>query len=108
MVMDISQRFIEVSKLMDSDHFKLNCVQIVTVTSFSRVTDEHLTGVVVNVSIGKESFGSFSIRGSLVTSDGGVSVNDARDVINCSLGCKPWVMLRFALCRGEDSVDGLD
>ena len=78
------------------------------VTSFSRVTDEHLIGVVVNVSIGKKSFGSFSIRGSLVTSDGGISVNDERDAILCSLGCKPWVMLLFALCHGEDSVDGFD
>ena len=47
-------------------------MQSVRVTSFSHVTDEHKTGTVVNVSIGKESFGSFSIRGSLVTSDGGI------------------------------------
>ena len=108
MVADVNQRFTEVSTLMDADHFKWNFVQIVTVTSFSRVMDERLIGAVVNVSIGKESYGSFSTVGSLVTSDGGVSVNDARDVINCSLGCTPWVMMRSALCRGEDNVDGFD
>ena len=108
MVADVNQTFTEVSTLMDADHFKWNFVQIVTVTSFSRVMDERLIGAVVNVSIGKESYGSFSTVGSLVTSDGGVSVNDARDVINCSLGCTPWVMMRSALCRGEDNVDGFD
>ena len=35
-------------------------------------------------------------------------MNDAKDVIHCSPGCKPWLMLRFAQCRGEDSVDGFD
>ena len=77
-------------------------------TCFSHVTDEHLTGMVVNVSIRKESFGSSSIRGSLVTSDGGISANDAKEVIHCSPGCRPWVMLRFAQCCGEDNTDGFD
>ena len=52
--MDIDQRFTDVLKLTDAEYLKWNCVQIVNVTSFPRVIDEHLTGVVVNVSIGKE------------------------------------------------------
>ena len=108
MVMDINQKFTDVLKLTDADYFKWNCVQINNVTSLSHATDEHLMGTVVNVSIGKESFGSFRIRGSLVTSDGGISVNDAKDVIHCSGGFRPWLMLRFAQCRGEDCTDGFD
>ena len=54
MVMDINQRFTDVLKLAGAYYFKWNCVQIVNVTLVSRVTDEHLTSVVVNVSIGKE------------------------------------------------------
>ena len=50
MVMDINQRFTDVLKLAGAYY----CVQIVNVTLVSRVTDEHLTSVVVNVSIGKE------------------------------------------------------
>ena len=64
MVMDINQSCADVLQLTDADYFKWNCVQIVNVTSFSHVTDEHMTGMVVNVSIGKQSFGSFSSRGS--------------------------------------------
>ena len=108
MVMDINQRFTEVLRLTDADYFKWNCVQIVNVTSLAHVTDEHLMGMVVNISIGKESFGSFSIRGSLVTSDGGISVNDAKDVVHCRPECRPWLMLRFARCRCEDCTDGFD
>ena len=51
--MDINQRFTDVLRLTDADYLKWNCVQIVNVTSFSHVTDELLTGMVVNVSIGK-------------------------------------------------------
>ena len=108
MVMDINRSFADALRLTDADYFNWNCVQIVNVASFSHVTDEHLTGMVVNVSIGKESFGSSSIRGSLVTSDGGISANDAKEVIHCSPGCRPWVMLRFAQCCGEDNTDGFD
>ena len=64
MVMDINQSCADVLQLTDADYFKWNCVQIVNVTSFSHVTDEHMTGKVVNVSIGKQSFCSFSSRGS--------------------------------------------
>ena len=35
-------------------------------------------------------------------------MNDAKDLINCSPGRKPWPLLRFPLCRGEDGVDGFD
>ena len=94
--------------IADVDHFKWYCIQIVSVSSFSRIADENMTGGVVNVSIGKEPFGSFSVRDTLNTADGGVSMNDTTDVINCSPGCKPWTLVRFALCRGEDKIDGFD
>ena len=51
-------------------------------SSFSRIVDENMTGGVVSVSIGKESFGSFSVRDTLVTADGGVSMTDSKDAIN--------------------------
>ena len=35
-------------------------------------------------------------------------MNDAKEVIHCSPGCRPLTMLRFAQCRGEDSIDGFD
>ena len=99
MVMDINQKFTDVLRLTDADYFKWNCVQIIKVTSLSHVTDEHLMGMVVNVSIGEAPVGSFSIRGSLVTSDGGISVNDAKEktsqsrmqtMDNVALRAMPW------------------
>ena len=107
-VIDINTKFNEVLKIADADRFKRNCIQIVIVSLFSRTVDEHMTGGVVNVSIGKESFGSFCVRDTSITADGGVSMNGARDVINCCLGCKRWTLVRFALCHGEDKIDGLD
>ena len=60
--MDINQRFTDVLRLTDADYFKWNCVQIVEVTSFSHVADEHLMGMVVNVSIGKDSLWFFQYQ----------------------------------------------
>ena len=82
--------------------------QVVNMSQFPRIVEEHMTGVIINVSSGKESFGSFSIRGTLITSDGGMSTSEATDVINCSPGCRPWTLMRFALCRGEERIDGFD
>ena len=86
----------------------MEMIQVVNVSSFSRIVEEHMTGVIVNVSVGKESFGSFSTRGKLVTADGGMAISEATDVINCSPGCRPWTLMRFALCRGEERIDGFD
>ena len=76
LVKDISQKFNKVLKIVDADYFKLNCIQIVNVSSFSRIVNERMPGRVVNVSIGNESFCSFSIRGTLITSDGGISMHE--------------------------------
>ena len=62
MVIDINQSFADVLRLTDVDYFKWNCVQIVTVTPFSHVTDQYLKGMVVNVSIGKESIWFFQYQ----------------------------------------------
>ena len=108
LVMDINKTFNEVLKLADADYIKWNCIQIVSGSSFSRIVDGHMTGGVFGVSLCKRSFGSFSVRGTLITADGGVSMNEAIDVINSSPGCKPWTLVRFALCRCEDEIDGFD
>ena len=105
LVMNVKQKFSEVLKIVDVGHFKWNCIQVVNVSSFSRIVDEHMSGVIVNVSIGKDSFGSFSIIGKLVTVEGGMAMSEATDVINCSPGCRPWTLMRFALCRGEARID---
>ena len=37
-----------------------------------------------------------------------MAISEAADVINCSPGRKPCTLMRFALCRGEESIDGFD
>ena len=44
----------------------------------------------------------------MATVDGGMAISEATDVINCSPGCRPWTLMRFALCRGEELSDGFD
>jgi hypothetical protein len=69
-----------------------------------------MKGRVTNVSVGQDSARSFRIRGVPRTADGGASMSNSKkkNVVKCCVGCKPWVLVRFALHPGEEQLDGFD
>ena len=56
----------------------------------------------MHVSVGRDSVGSFSIRG------GDVAISSSRDIVNCCVGRMHWMLVRFALSRKEEELDGFD
>ena len=64
---------------------------------YTESEDTSLAGRVINLSAGRDSTGSFSVRGVLGSADGSVSISDAKDVVKCCPRSKPWVLVRFAL-----------
>ena len=72
------------------------------------ISGNKLRGKVINVSVGSSSNGSFGVTGLIRSSDGALSVSHASDALKCTVGNKPWIIMRFALCRGEDVIDGYD
>ena len=72
------------------------------------VEDNSTQGKVINVSVGRGTAGSFSIKGCLGSADGSIFMSDARDKVKCCPGDKPWIVARFALNRNADKIDGHD
>ena len=70
--------------------------------------DTTLKARIVNVSVGKDSAGSFSIRGAHYSADGDIAISSSKEVVKCCAGRKPWMLLRFALGRKAESIDGFD
>ena len=50
----------------------------------------------------------FSIRGALYSADGDIVIYSTKEVVKCCAGRTPWMLLRFALGRKEESIDGFD
>ncbi|MFM7979460.1 MAG: hypothetical protein ACKPKO_09110, partial [Candidatus Fonsibacter sp.] len=55
-----------------------------------------------------KSNGSFGTNGYVCSSDGALLVSPASLSVGCKMGDKPWFLIQFALCRGENSIDGYD
>ncbi|MFM7981665.1 MAG: hypothetical protein ACKPKO_20340, partial [Candidatus Fonsibacter sp.] len=72
------------------------------------ISGNELRGEVINVSVGASSNSSFGVNGSVHSSDNALSVTLAHEALKCTMGMKPWILIRFALCRGEDVIDGYD
>ena len=62
----------------------------------------------MNVSVGRDTDGSFSVRGTLHSADGDIAISSSKETVKCYVGLKPWTLLRFALERKEESIDGFD
>ena len=62
----------------------------------------------MNVSVGRDSAGSSSIRGALHSADGDIAFSSSRDVVKCWVGSKPWMLVRFAHSSKEEYLDGFD
>ena len=60
----------------------------------------------MNVVVGRNSVGSFSIRGALHLADGDIAISSSKDVVKCCVGSKPWKLVRFALSRKEEYLGG--
>ncbi|MFM7980526.1 MAG: hypothetical protein ACKPKO_14535, partial [Candidatus Fonsibacter sp.] len=65
-------------------------------------------GKILNISVGVKSNGSFGTNGYVCSSDGALLVSPASLSVGCKMGDKPWFLIQFALCRGENSIDGYD
>ena len=53
----------------------------------------------MNVSVGRDSAGSFSIRGALYSADGDLEISSSKDDVKCCVVSKPWMLVRFAISR---------
>ena len=89
-------------------HCRWNSIHIINIVSFMERMDTTLKGRIVNVSVGRDSAGSFSIRGALHSADGDIAISSSREVVQCCAGRKPWMLLRFALGRKEEVIDAFD
>jgi len=89
-------------------HCSWNSIQIHNVASVLEIEDSTLKGCVVNVSVGRDIVGSFSVRGTLHSADGDIVISSSRETVKCYAGRKPWTLLRFTLERKEESIDGFD
>ena len=76
--------------------------------SYTEVEDNSSKGKVINVSVGRGTAGSFSIKGFLGSAGGSVSMSGATDIVKCGPGNKPWTLVRFALNPNAYQVDGHD
>ena len=85
-----------------------NSIQLFDVASFMEIEGTTLKVRIVNVSVGRDSVGSFSIRGALHSADGDIVISSSKEVVKCYAGRKPWTLLRFVLERKEESIDGFD
>ena len=89
-------------------HCSWNSIQIHNVASFLEIEDSTLKGCIVNVSVGRDTAGSFSVRGTLHSADGDIVISSSKEAVKCYAGRKPWTLLRFTLERKEESIDGFD
>ena len=89
-------------------HCSWNSIQIHNVSSFLEIEDSTLKGCIVNVSVGRDSVGSFSVRGALHSADGDIVISSSKEVVKCYAGRKPWTRLRYVLEKKEESSYGFD
>ena len=89
-------------------HCRWNSIHIISIVSFSEILDTTLRGRIVNVSVGRDSVGSFSIRGALHSADGDIAISASEDVVKRCVGSTPWMLVRFALSSKEEDLDGFD
>jgi len=89
-------------------HCSWNFIHILNIVSFMELEDTTLKGRIVNVSVGRDSVGSFSIRGAHYSADGDIAISSSKEVVKCCDGRKPWMLLRFALGRKEEVLYGFD
>ena len=89
-------------------HFRWTSFEVSSIVPYTKISDTKLRGSVVNVSVGRDSAGSFSIRGALYSADGDIALSSSKDTLKCCIGSKPWMLVRFALSRGEEYLDGFD
>ena len=55
-------------------HFRWNAIHISNIVSYSEIPDTGMRGRVVNVSVGRDSVGSFSVIGALHSADGDIAI----------------------------------
>ena len=89
-------------------HCSWNSIQIHNVASFLEIEGSTLKGRIVNISVGRDSAGSFSVRGTPYSADGDIAISSSRNTVKCYAGRKPWNLLRFAFEKKEESIDGFD
>ena len=77
--------------------FRLNSIHMSNIVSYSEISDTGVRGRVVNVSVGRDSVGSFGIRGALHSADGDIAITSSRDIVKCYIGSTYWMLVRFAL-----------
>ena len=62
----------------------------------------------MHVSVGRDSAGSFSIRGALRSADGDISTSSSKYIVKCCIGNRPWMLVRCALNGREEEQYGFD
>ena len=100
--MDLSSLFSHALKQANMLHFMWTSVQISSIVSYAEISDTGLRGRVVNIYVGQDSAGPFSIRGAPHSADGDISIFTPKDVVKCCAGSKPWKLMRFALSNREE------
>ena len=49
-----------------------------------------------------------SVSEAPFSADGDIAISSSKEVVKCCAGRKPWMLLRFALGRKEEVIDGFD
>ena len=62
-----------------------NSIQIFDVVSFLEIEDTTIKGRIVNFSVGRDSVGSFSVRGALYSAAGDIVISSLKEVVKCML-----------------------
>ena len=106
-IMDLNNRFNDDLKT-NMLYCRWNSIHILSIVSYSEISDTTMRGRIVHVSVGRDSVGSFSIRGALYLADGDIAISSSEDIVKCCAGSKPWMLVRFALSRQEEEPHGFD
>ncbi len=86
-------------------HCNWKSIQVFDVASFLEIGDTTSKGRIVNGFVGRDSAGSFSVRGALYSADGDIVISSSKEVVKCYAGRK---LRRYVLERKEESIDGFD
>ena len=70
--------------------------------------DPSLQGSFINMSVGRDSIGAFSVSGVSVSADGCIILSNPKDVVKCSPGDAPWMLIRFAHDPEGEHLEGFD
>ena len=89
-------------------HYRWTSINVFYVNDDVGISGSKLGGKVINVFVGVSSNASFGVNSSAHSSDNALSVTPAHEPLRCTMGVKPWILVRFTLCRGEDVIDGYD